>query len=381
MIRPKIWFFSSALQLGGAESHLVRLANAISGQFDVTVIPNIAGGSYEKLLLESVNILPLFKTSCGSSSLDMLRSVRPLRHLLQTRQCDLICAVQSHAGLTMMRAVSGLESTLSPVTVVCPQLPINREMEALPSILHSIYANLIRRCFSRAASVIALSQGVRTELVNRGIVTADKVIVIPNACIDPRLASWIEQPAPSNFPHIPPSTHLIVACGRLVRQKGFDVLIRALAKLPESVYLVVLGEGPDRYFLHNLASKLGVSGRVSLIGHVENPFACIGKASLFVLSSRFEGFGNVLVEAMACGTPVLSTACDYGPREIITDGQDGVLVSPDNPQELASAIERLLGSPETRRALAMKAKARAERFSAERVGGAYAEHFRMLIRS
>src|SRR5262249_689719 len=104
-------------------------------------------------------------------------------------------------------------------------------------------------------------------------------------------------------------------------------------------------EGPERGSLEALARELGLGARLAMPGFVENPWAWIGRASVFVLPSRWEGFGSVLVEAMACGTPVVAADCDYGPREILHDGKNGLLVRRDDAMSLAQAIHRILADP------------------------------------
>ena len=167
------------------------------------------------------------------------------------------------------------------------------------------------------------------------------------------------------------SPHAIVAMGRLVRQKGFDILIEAFGRCAgkhSDWSLVILGEGPERASLQTLTTNLGIKDRVHLVGQIQEPATILRGADLFVLSSRYEGFPNALLEAMACRLPVVSLDCSGGgPREIIRDGVDGVLVRPDDLAALGDTMDRLMADSDERRRLGARACEIIERFSVEKI--------------
>jgi glycosyltransferase involved in cell wall biosynthesis len=169
---------------------------------------------------------------------------------------------------------------------------------------------------------------------------------------------------------------VVLAAGRLIAQKDFGTLIAAFARLRQerSVRLIIIGEGEERAALLVLARQLGVAQDVDLPGFMANPMAAMRAAQVFVLSSRFEGLPGVLIQAMACGTPVVSTDCPSGPREILQDGHWGRLVPVGDVTRMAEAIKATLehlNPPDVR--------FRAEAFSTDQAVRAYADVLGLVI--
>lgn len=175
---------------------------------------------------------------------------------------------------------------------------------------------------------------------------------------------------PLELRHRVASTNLIVAMGRLNEVKRFDLLIQAFARCHQEFpewRLRILGEGSERQVLERLIHDLNLVGMVDLPGSITNIGHALSEAEFFVLSSRVEGLPNVLLEAMSCGIPVIATSCSSGPREIVREGVDGLLVPPENVDALAAAMRRLMSDPDERARLAARAPEVRERFSMERV--------------
>jgi glycosyltransferase involved in cell wall biosynthesis len=212
--------------------------------------------------------------------------------------------------------------------------------------------------------VVALSAGVRAEVEALSPRLRGRVALIPNAGIDGSVEALSLHP-PGDAP--PRDGPVVVACGRLTGQKGYGDLLEAFRRLRERgpATLWVLGEGHLRAELEARAERLRISGSVHFLGFRDNPHAYVRAADVFALSSLWEGFGNVIVEAMAVGTPVVCTDCPYGPAEIIRDGTSGLLVPPGDPEAMARALARVLEEPALRGRLRAGGLRRARDFTAE----------------
>jgi glycosyltransferase involved in cell wall biosynthesis len=185
----------------------------------------------------------------------------------------------------------------------------------------------------------------------------------------------------ARLPSVTPIRPFLVAAGRLVQQKGFDLLIKAFAdsRAARGMDLVILGDGPLERDLRRQAADLGVADRVRFLGFQDNPWAWFARARLFVLSSRWEGFGNVVAEALACGAPTLVTDCDFGPREQVEHGVSG-WVAPVDAAALTAALDRLLADPALCNRLARAGRTRALAFDIDTIAEAYTELFLRMAR-
>lgn len=213
------------------------------------------------------------------------------------------------------------------------------------------YASM--RLFYRGVDrIIAVSQGVADDVLAITRLPTGRVAVVQNPVVTPELERLAKAPAPHAWfnPHDRP---VILGAGRLTRQKDFESLVRAFAivRSRQPCRLIILGEGALRARLESVAGELGVRTDVSLPGFAPNPYAFMAHADLFVLSSSWEGSPNVLTEALAVGTPVVSTDCPSGPREILVGGRYGKLVTVGDVAALAQAMEQTLADPPPRHML------------------------------
>jgi glycosyltransferase involved in cell wall biosynthesis len=203
----------------------------------------------------------------------------------------------------------------------------------------------MRALYRYSHRIVAVSKGVAADLeLNIGLPN-NNVSVIYN----PVVTSKMEELAQESLPHpwlTASSPPVVLGIGRLTYAKNFSLLIESFYDLRKEIEakLIILGEGPDRPTLVNLISSLGLSRDVLLPGFVPNPYSFLKNCSIFVLSSRWEGLPTVLIEALACGAPVVSTDCPSGPREILQDGKLGALVPISDKLALTEAIQNGLAN-------------------------------------
>ncbi len=228
--------------------------------------------------------------------------------------------------------------------------------------------NLIRFTYPLASGVVAVSRGVKEDLCLLGNLSTNKVRVIYNAAATD-ISSQRESTVVQDKLWGAGFDRHILAVGRLSAEKDHATLIRAFSMLPTEINakLIILGEGPLRAELEALVAQLDLGARVSFPGFTTDPFLWFRSADLFVLSSRWEGFGNVIVEAMACGLPVISTNCPSGPAEILEEGRYGELVPVQDPVSMADAMVRNLNLTHNREALMR----RAQDFSVRKISDQY----------
>jgi glycosyltransferase involved in cell wall biosynthesis len=367
-----VLLLTTALGGGGAEKHLLRVANHLDRErFRVSVALVKPGGEFEPALAADVKKFHLNAKREGSTTVRALQSAGPLRRLIEAERPELVFSVIDLVNLLSVYAARGARPR--PKIVLGVQTP--------PSIaygsrhpIQKLILSLMPRMYPSADHVITLSKGVAEDLAALVPRARGRVSVIHNAGVEPGVRASAREPLPAGER---PDGPLVVACGRLKPLKGFAHLIDALAEVRKTAraHLWIVGEGEQRAELEGKIERLGLERCVRLLGFQENPYRYMAAADVFVLSSLFEGFGNVIVEAMACGTPVVATDCPYGPREIIRDGETGLLVEPASADSLARGILRVLGDEELRRRLAANGLERARDFEAESIAGEYGELF------
>lgn len=351
-----ILVFLPSLSGGGAERVMVTLANGFfRNGHPVDLVLAKEDGPYVNEVASGVRIIDL-KASRVMTALTGL-----VRHIRATRP-SVVFSTQSHANLV---AVWASRLALVPIRVV-----IREANTASKSATNSLTLRgrflpfLMRRFYPWADVVVAPSQGVLDDLRRNFDLPAEKVRLLYNPSISDELLVRAEAPLihPWFESGQPP---VLLGVGRLTRQKDFSTLIRAFARVRQQkkMRLMILGEGEERGALETLSRELGVADQVSLPGFVANPFNYMRRAALFVLSSAWEGLPNVLIQAMACGVPVIAADCPSGPAEILQNGEFGTLVPVGDVAALVSAIDAALEQEQKTEGLREKRFKRAMFFS------------------
>jgi glycosyltransferase involved in cell wall biosynthesis len=285
------------------------------------------------------------------------------------------CVVAGNRTINIMAVWARQVAALNTRVVVSEHVAPSRDLAGSAKWGRRFLAPVMRRAYSAADAIVAVSNGVAQDLAGLTGLPRDSITTIYNPVTDAALlrkaCEHVEHPWLR--PGQPP---VVIGAGRLVEQKDFPLLVRAFAaaRSRRPARLLILGAARDdtataqrRAELMALAGELGVAEDVDLPGYVANVPAYLARAAVFALSSRYEGFGNVLVEAMACGCPVVSTDCPSGPAEVLGGGRFGRLVPVGDAAALADAIVATLDAPPDRAAI----RARGLWFSAERAAEAY----------
>jgi glycosyltransferase involved in cell wall biosynthesis len=233
------------------------------------------------------------------------------------------------------------------------------------------FSVVTRTVYPLADAIITTSKGVADDLVSQFGVPRRHIRIVHNPVDLQAIAKAAAEPLDPEHERLW-SHPVIVAAGRLAAAKNYPLLIDALAALRRTIpaRVFILGQGEAEPALREQIARLGLGDAVVLCGFQGNPWKFIARADVFALSSRYEGFGNVLVEAMACGVPVVATASP-GTREIVSVGIDGLLVDRHEPAALASALERVLSDAPLRQRLAQGARSGAQRFNLPAIAAAY----------
>lgn len=373
---------ASTISVGGAARALVQVANHWASEGREVALLTLDEPEDDFYPVHpDVERLGLGGTSpsrwLGEAVVRNVSRIRALRSALKRIRPDVVLVVEDLTAVRTLLAVTGLSLPVAVWEQIDP-----RQVRLAPGW------RLLRRLAFRRAAVLAV-QVERLRPWAERFVPADRVRVVPNPAPPwddedgdgpPEGPEATATPIPSKRP--PEGSRTVLAVGRLVPQKGFDLLLEAYAACAETRpgwRLVILGEGPERVALEKLTVGLAIDDRVELPGRVEDVAAFYRGADLFVLSSRFEGFPNVLLEAMAMGLPVVSFDCPCGPAEIVRDGRDGVLVPAEDVEGLTRAMIRLMDDPGARRRLAASAPEVRERFGVSRVAGAWERTFEELL--
>lgn len=357
----RIGFLISSLAVGGAERATVSLSNSMARMGHEVVIITLHDGENFYDADGDITIYPLnFKEEDDGKIKKGLKKAYNLRRVLKSMGLDVIITMSS------LLAVYGVIACAFTGTKVIGSERSNpyRHYADFP------FSAVKKLSAAMADGYVFQTRAAREYYPKRA---AKKSMVIPNGI----------------FGNIPAETvpfHLrekkVYAMGRLTPEKGFDVLIKAFALFSQShgeYTLTIFGEGREHSNLRDLAESLGISEKVNLPGADKNACLKISGGRMFVLSSRFEGMPNVLIEAMACGMPVIAANCPMGPSELITNVKNGILVRVDDPEGMAFAMCDLADDEFLSRRLSENALKMRERLSIEKITGEWLKYISEVI--
>jgi glycosyltransferase involved in cell wall biosynthesis len=326
----KIAFFLPSLRGGGAERVVLNLVNGIAEKgIPVDLVLVRKEGQYLSQVPFNARIIDLNARRVLTSIIGLawyLRKEKPMSLLSVMDHCNIIAILANLISRANVKTVISIHNTFSEVMT-------NKH----DNLWGRIIIGLVRLLYRFSDNIIVVSKGAADDLQNiKGIIKKNIKIIY-----NPAITSSIYQLAHEKEENLPNDKRkLVVAVGRLTQQKDFKTLIKAF-KIVKNEYdarLMILGEGEERVELEKLVCELGMSGSVYLCGFKKNPYAIMAKASLFVLSSIYEGLPTVLIEAIALGVPIVSTDCKSGPKEILEIAGTGRLVKVGDISGLAEAM-------------------------------------------
>lgn len=387
----KILFFVSSLNAGGAERVATTLANAWAKRGDqVVLVPTYLKRHTSFYPIDEAVTLTWLADSPGHSlarNVPGLGKWLQIRQLIRATQPDVIVSFLTNVNVNVLIASMGMDV---PVVVSERTNPVHSQSAG--KVLQCL-----RRMTYRRARIVVMQTQASVEPFRALVPGVRDVEVVPNPLPSTLPVAAVGDAALSASPRLQdPETQLfsqsaaptarhVVAMGRLVATKQFDVLIDAFGQLAPhhpDWNLTLWGDGPLRSTLEQKISDMGLCGRVILAGRTSEPWQALSRADLFAMTSRVEGFPNVLMEAMALGLPCVALDCPSGPAELTRDGQDARLVPLNQPEALINALQELMSDPSVRQALGQQAaKSVAQRYSLNTILAQWDDVFkRALIR-
>ncbi len=330
-----ISLFLPSLAGGGAERVLINIGDYVSRRgIRVDLLVAAATGEYRNKLPDTLRLIefgPAKPLHVVPELIRYIRAENPQALLTTITNANLAALIAVRLSKVPTRCFVREASTLS-VEIQNSSL-LNRLI--LPFVVKNLYKN--------AAAVISPSRGVARDLAAITKRPINKINIIPNPIIGPKMR--IKARAKPGHPWFDNGAQpIILGIGRLSVQKDFTTLIKAfgIVRQQRKAKLIIIGEGEQRPVLEKLIINETLEADVSLPGFVDNPYACLANAAVFVLSSRWEGLPGVLIEGLACGTRVIATDCPSGPREILDNGRYGQLLPMGDHTAMAVAINRVL---------------------------------------
>lgn len=358
--RRRIALIINSLNGGGAERVFCNLSEEfISQGYQVDLVLMKAEGAYIADIHPEVNLINL---NADNIVIAIFRMANYLRR--SSAEVLLSTLVPSNVAVIIARFLSRSKTRLH----LREANTLSSQMLDRPLMKRLFLTLIIKLLYPLADGHIGISRNVAEDLRRFIGVPRSKVAHIYNPCNLPGIEKLSQEEV--GHPWFNDQIPIVIGVGRLTSQKDFTTLIKAffISLKQVNARLVILGEGEDFLRLEALIHELALKDRVELLGFKKNPYAFMARSSLFVLSSRYEGFGNVLVESLACGLPVISTDCPHGPSEILNFGQFGKLVPVGDVDLMAKAIVEALNG------CAPKAdanRARAKDFSIHKIGAEY----------
>lgn len=327
-MKKKIMIFMFSLKGGGAERTIVNIINHLDEEkFDVIfVLGTDADSDYLELLKDSIKIIVL---NCRKPKYSIFK----LRNCIKKEKPDVLFSTVNKNNIVLLLAkilsFRKIPTVIREASHRTQSGKVTNKNKLLTRVLYNLFSS----------KIVALSEGVREDLITNFKISEKKTKVIYNPVDINYIKSSMNEEIQDSF-NLKSDEKIIIAVGRLAKVKDFPTLIKAFEIVLKDVNarLFILGRGPLESELKQLSKQLNISDKIEFLGFQKNPYKYIKQADVFVLSSKWEGFAHVIVEAMTIGTPVISTNCKSGPAEIIGDNEYGILVPVQDYKLMAEQI-------------------------------------------
>jgi len=357
---------SPNLNSGGAEKVAVNLANYYSSTgIDIKLLLLNKKGQYLTDLEKTIEIISLDTNILdGSKSFYVIKSLRSQFNRIRPKN---VLSVVRNVNFLVGYSCYGLKTN-----VVFREANTMHELNYYSYLRYLYYINSYRLGYIRADKVIANSPDTKNDLVRFRICRSKKISVIPNPVVPDNISQLVSEDV--DHPFFNNSNDVIINIGRLVEQKNQEMLIKAFAELSKkysNLKLLILGEGYLKQKIDNKIHEYGLQNNVDVIPFRRNVYNYLARSKLFVLTSKWEGFGNVIVEALASGTPVVSTNCNGGPSYIIDSDKYGLLSNNESLESLVTTMEKALSKKWDKEILKEKAMS----YKISDMAKKYSEHF------
>ena len=365
MSKKRLIFLIPSLAGGGAERVVSTLLPYLARHFDLTLALLEDRQSYP---VPTEVTLAAFSGPLNSHTAHVIRipyHILALAWLIRRHRARVVLSFMEQANI-----INILASYITDHQAVVSQRTSPRQQYEGKGLLGKVISQASARLYPKAARIVAVSKGIKDIITSDYRLDVRQIRVIPNPVDTASIAEMSKEKPSISLPD-----DYLLHVGRLsVKAKAHDILLNAfkeLHSLHPDLKLILVGEGPDRRQIRTMIKELDIGESVILAGWQDNVYPFMARAKALVLCSRYEGWPNVLVEAMVCGCPVVATDCPTGPHEILGDNEYGLLVPVNDPEALAHSIDTIL-TDETKRAyFRAQGRLRAQEFDLERIGSKY----------
>jgi len=371
----RLLYFHPTIVFGGAERTTATLLEKLDKSiFDVLFITK--KGIFHPLPVERVMYMDDLGIHDGFEGIgSLVKDTKIMLQLIKKERPDIVFGMLHYACIILSLMKIRLRDRVR--IIISPRTPSKDAINFYfkDNVKKRLVWNFMVRFFCRYSDrIVVASEGIKEECITEYKAERKKVVTINNS-VDAQSVgrfsgeSIDEESSPDHF--------VISTAGRLSAEKNIAVLLNAFALMRRDLKakLWIVGDGPERPYLESLAASLNIMDDIVFWGFQKNLYKFIQKSDIFVHTSLFEGFGNIILEAMACGVPVIATDCPFGPREIINNGENGILVPVSDEGALAKALKIVLENKEARKRFVKNAHKRLLEFTPERMVSRYEDVF------